>query len=769
MKKKHKWLGIAIGISIVSVLIVYFFSFLLISPGHVIIQMDGDAVKNYFTFLYHIAYEKGIWFGGMNYPYGENVVFTDNQPFLSIPLSYLNSFLHLSFENMLAIMHLFIVFCNVVAIIYTYKILNWFQVKFPFSIIFACSIIMLSPQVFGIIGHFALCYSCVIPMIFYWSIMYHYGHEKKYPIYIFLIGIVFVFFHPYFMAMLLLWVLFYSIGYFLVIRSSVKNKIIHILPLVCSIVTIFILFKVFLISTDPVKDRPTYPWGFLDACTNFSEVFTSTYSPFWQLFKNKSFYPEINSGGEGNVYLGIVSIVMIILSFFIAAQKIIKKQTDGIISEKYFSAIWLFIAFAALAIAMGYPFKLNMRLLNYLSVLKQFRSLGRFSWMFYYIMTIYAAVVINYIYSKLFFANKQFLAYAFVLLVTILWGTEVIGYANFVRGKESEGVKNYRTFFSKDEKNWNQYLAENHYNSDNFQALLLLPFFHVGTEKIWVNDNSSDWLLTFGLKAAIQLHLPVIDVMMSRSSWSQAMKQVRLVAGPLSDKPILSIKNRKPFLLLYHKSSILDPDTKYLLSSADYIGEHLNFCVYACYPDRIAANDKRYIDSIETKCKNLLSRDTCLNCTTDYYVEHFDKGGAKEILYGTGAAKPKIDYDSTFLTFNIKPLSDSSDYEFSVWVLLNSIDFSSPFFELNLLDSTGKLIKMETIKSTGSVDNYKMWFRVSKYFNLPVSCRKISCKVIDWGYLSMDELLLRPANSVIISKSDDDTTMINNHRINSKE
>ncbi|MGN6568147.1 MAG: hypothetical protein ACTHJ0_09350, partial [Flavipsychrobacter sp.] len=69
------WLLVTIALAILAT--VYLFSYILTDPGHQIMMLGGDGAKNYFTYLYHIIYEKGTWFGGMNYPFGENLVYTD--------------------------------------------------------------------------------------------------------------------------------------------------------------------------------------------------------------------------------------------------------------------------------------------------------------------------------------------------------------------------------------------------------------------------------------------------------------------------------------------------------------------------------------------------------------------------------------------------------------------------------------------------------------------------------------------------------------------
>ena len=47
----------------------------------------GDGFKNYMTTNWHLAHDSSyVHYGGMNYPYGEHVLFTDNQPLFSAGL-----------------------------------------------------------------------------------------------------------------------------------------------------------------------------------------------------------------------------------------------------------------------------------------------------------------------------------------------------------------------------------------------------------------------------------------------------------------------------------------------------------------------------------------------------------------------------------------------------------------------------------------------------------------------------------------------------------
>ena len=50
----------------------------LSQPNSYYFSNSGDGQKNYYTFAYHQQYDSSFsHFGGMAYPYGEHIVFTD--------------------------------------------------------------------------------------------------------------------------------------------------------------------------------------------------------------------------------------------------------------------------------------------------------------------------------------------------------------------------------------------------------------------------------------------------------------------------------------------------------------------------------------------------------------------------------------------------------------------------------------------------------------------------------------------------------------------
>jgi len=739
---------------------------MVLHPWNVVPELGGDGGKNIFTFLYHSIYGKGIWFTGMNYPYGEHIVYTDGQPLLSVTLS---SFKNISIAQALTVMGWLISLSYILSIIYIYKILLHFGLKPLVAILFAGLVGIFTPQGFRVHAHYALAYSCIIPMLFFWTISYSIHPKWKYSVYIFILGCLFTFLHPYYMGLVALWVLSYAIGYFIFTKTKVATKISHVLPLLTSAAFLILFITLLMKLTDPAKDRTVNPYGTLAYCTTGKQILTSDFSPVWRYIKDHTTFKKVSEGGEGYTYPGIAVIIAVLLSLAGGVIKMKKKNgVPNLVSTGSFSPIWIFMAITSLLFSMGIPFIWHMEwLLDYVSFFRQFRTLGRFSWIFYYLITIYGAVIINGWYVKYLGEKKPFIAYSVLITALVLWSYEASGYIIFQKIKFAGSADNINVLCPVGNITWAGYLKDHHFKPADFQAVLILKFFEAGSEKLG-QDYDVYTQISLGIYPSIQLHLPMIDAMMSRTSWSVAEKQVKLLAGSYVHKPILDdIKNDKPFLLLHFEMDSLNVDEKYLLSASDFIS-HFAFCdVYACYPARLRANDRKNADSVNALIPYVKpGNDSCFKNTGTWHLDHFDSVPSPQSFFGSGAIPQILKPDSVIANIPVTPVYNNQLYEFSCWFLLSNKNYLCPSLNLDLLDSSGGVINSTTVFAQRSTDNHGLWFRASSYFTIPSKCRFLRCRLINEqgnSYRVMDEMMLKPADALIISKAADGSVMVNNH------
>lgn len=740
---------------IATIATIYCMPDMVLSPGEILINIGGDAAKNYYTFLYHAQNGSGIWFEGMNYPYGEHIVFTDAQPLFAVLLS------NMKWVNPLIIFHLLLATGFFLAIVYVYKILVRFQVHSLFALIFAPLITIMSPQIFKLEQHFSLAYICLLPAFFYYSIAWYQDTKRSSLLGLFLVSLLCSFIHLYFALMIVFWVVLYSGGYTLQVvsmkqRTSVKN----LLPYWLASLSPVILLQIFIWLTDPHKDRPSYPYGARAHRTTFNELFTSYLSPIWQWVVKQTDVGRLGGGGEGYSYLGVTVILILSTSAIVYIIKSVKRKTLYINSNNGLG-IWLFIASGMLVFCSGIIFVKCFVCLDYASFIKQFRAIGRFSWPFYNIVTIVAVVLLYESYKYLLIRNR-FIARSIVILAALLWLIEAVPYAIYTRTLSAKGSEHYKEFYVG--KSWDSELKKYGYNKDDFQSILQLPYVHIGTEKLGVNAGYGGRLVD-GFSASLALNLPLMDVMMSRSSWGQAFKQVRISGGLFADQQVLKDCNEKPILLIHSLDYKPGYDELFIINNADSIGTANNYVLYALSPGSILNTIKENKVVIANILERIVAADTCIGCKGDWFVDHLDSGSSKEVLYGEGAARAIK--GNTAIVFNkkINPEYDMQEYEFSAWVLISNKDYKIPRFRLKIFDSLDNKLADTYALTQESVDNNGYWLRTNKYIKLPLSGRRFEVElvnIVNPAYLALDEIMLRPADATVISKNSE-KILINNH------
>ena len=84
MKTTKNQLPLLLLLGILLVMVGFFYRQPLLEPNQTFMGGGFDGLKNYYTPWYHAKYDSTYThFQGMNYPYGDHVVFADAQPLLS--------------------------------------------------------------------------------------------------------------------------------------------------------------------------------------------------------------------------------------------------------------------------------------------------------------------------------------------------------------------------------------------------------------------------------------------------------------------------------------------------------------------------------------------------------------------------------------------------------------------------------------------------------------------------------------------------------------
>lgn len=531
-------------------LLFVFFPAVMLHPNSSMFSIEGDGIKNYFSFLYYLRNDAGLHFTGMNYPFGEHLSFADGQPALAVPFRYLALLFPQLKQNGIALINLSALLGFAIAVLYMYKILLVYRVQHVFAAVGAMLIVFLSPQLFRLQSHYGLSYAFFFPLVWYCSIKLNEGKKIVKWSTLTMLAIVFLgLLHFYLAALNALFLL--SFAFLKTILQFKKTNWQQLLANWLVPVSALVLLQLFMFVTDAVTDRPPHPWGFFYAIADWTTVFLPHPT---DLFGNAS--RALPGFAEGFSYIGLIPVLVLFFvlirftwNLFRLRWSFLKQQSTNN------QSVYLLAAIPVLLFSMCIPFIWGLeKLVDYLSFLRQFRVLGRFAWVFYYVAGV-ETVAYLYRYFRL-YRQHQLKRTAFVLVTIslLIWSAEIYTRIHEVNKRFGNTGLNHHVFT--DERFLRQLSETGHYASD-FQAILSFPFFHQGSEQFSIEHGPSQFN---AMQAAFQLNIPVVNVMMSRTSLQQSCNVLQLLSDSLIEKPITQRFTKKPLLLITSGTSFSDQE-----------------------------------------------------------------------------------------------------------------------------------------------------------------------------------------------------------------
>lgn len=466
---------------------------IVLHPTQFVFNAEGDSIKNIYVFIWHILYDTDAWqTTSMNYPFGESIFYVGAQPAISTFLQQINKIIPLSGNFWLTTFNYMVVFSIPISALILYRTLRMLDVNKLVSILFSVGIILCSPQVYRLSGHFGLSNMWVIVGSIYLFIRYLHSNSTKA-----LIGLLFViligfFIHPYLGIIPLL----------LVTSTLVINRMldwknqswVKWLPAAFSFIPL-ILFLFFSTLTDSHEGRVKNPYGFYEYTSTLKGLLLPVGSEI-----SRNWLPDSNSLGEDFNYLGIAGIAMALVSILA-----VFKGNLGSIFKSLFIASSLLLLFS-----FGFPFQFGLEaIVEQFPILKVFRSLGRFAWPFYYVVFIIGLVQLPNLFMKL-RPNIHFLIYGILGLVLLIEGN---------RSMHQMGSKltPFQLFENQSER----------YDSEDYAAILPLPFYNIGSDNYSCGGTAAS--VTKSMKLSINTGIPLLAHHGARQSISEAKDLMGLI------------------------------------------------------------------------------------------------------------------------------------------------------------------------------------------------------------------------------------------------
>lgn len=529
----------------------------------------------------------------MNYPFGEQIVFADAQPLISGTIKFIsNNIVDISGYT-IGIINFLMFFSVALAAFFISMILQNFKVLQWQNILSSTFIALLSPQLFRFSGHFGLAYCFIIPLVI-WLWLWQQEHKSLLKnIVVALCVIMASLIHFYYFAIMSFFLALAHIFFYVFDKKSGLKTL--VLRLMLQVVFPFLVLQLWLSFTSTSPDRPNNPFGFFNYMSAWEGILLPLGKPIGT-FINHYIIGIRQVHWEGIAYVGLPAAIFVIGSLIWGATHRFKFQLKPKIKVLLVSGVFL------LAFSMGIPFVFKLQfLLDFTGPLKQFRGIGRFAWVFFYI--------INFMFFiwfwQLKFKNKILRSALIVLLIAAL-----VYEVNTLHGKKFYHTNKASEFLQPE---------INLTDVQNFSAIIPLPFYHVGSENIWYGPEQSNILL-YSFSTAIKTGLPIMAVQMSRTSLSETIQSLQWLYN--STPPFPTISGDKNYLIVKENNAVLEKNQQKVFSSGYLIEKNNNF-------ELRSISGKNIIKSISSD-----SASTNLNLV---YQNDFENQQSEKVHSGKGA------------------------------------------------------------------------------------------------------------------------------------
>ena len=729
-----------------------FGSYLRFPPAKVI-EPYGDGFKAYMSPAYHALYDSSLThFRGMNYPYGDHLVFADPQPILANTLQFFQSTGPGLIQTTIHVTHLLMLLSILACAILLFALFHRLRVPVWYAAIAAPLLTFLSPMLARIGFHYGLAQPAAIPAVLLLLLMYQ--ERPRWPISLGIGATVLFFslFHFQYFGILVLGISAYFFVDFLYDpkRERLLRLILHyslqaLLP--------FLFLSLWLESGPEIEDRASKPFGFLHYRSHFAGTFTSPDQPHLQFLSKWTGDPG-NLDIEARNYIGLIAA----LGLWMILLTLIKSRKDTLgfdsaehpaaspfVKRIFWSGLLLYL------FSTGFPFTLPgwERFTEYLGPLRQFRAIGRFSWFFFFTANI---VVLTWIGRLM--VKKAWLQ---VLCLGIL-AAEAFFFlrARDLRLDDVAGLQPGATL-----------LQQTGINPADYQAILPIPYFHIGSDNFWIEPEG--FIQQNAMVLSLQSGLPLCGVMMSRTSVGQTYRQMQLVSEPYRYPIILEdYPNTKPLLMLVDEERfrLAAPRWDHFSSAATgvrFLKDLGRLKVYAVpisfFKDSV--DRQREIVAAQAVALPLYPKDRLLLSDSTGFVVHrtWDKDLSAIKYSGQGGFSGNIRLENTLFDETLPNQKAGVRSVFSGWMYLNDDMRGTTICTLrDYAPKTGEVLSVVKVQAGqyAQVFDPNGWALIEIPFetrsadtHMQISFQNTDAK----GPMYLDELLVRPQGVDVFQKT----------------
>ena len=655
-----------------------------------VIEPYSDGLKAYTNIEYHAKHDTSFtYFEGMNYPYGDHISAAVAQPLISNGLKLLRELgLDLS-RYTFVIVNMSLLLGLLLGAYFLYLCFRKLELPVWLSVLAGVSLAFFSPQLHRWISHYGLAHIEVFPILFYLLMRLEEEQRLGLSLWVALVVFVFSLIHFYYFAILAMTLsLYFFIGFLR--KPSLRRLLRYALHFGVQIGLPLVFFYWWMYAGDPIDDRSVRPWGFFRFHAIWESVVSNYKMPHFKWI-DEQIIPIQRGSYEGRAYIGLVALI----GFFALLVRWVRAgfaqplvRVGGVFRP--FLNKMLLAAFVLLLLSFGYPFTIPGLewLLDYTGPFRQFRSVGRFNWPFFYILNL---VVVAELWH---WAKDREWRSGLLAAALLLLAFEAYHHATQV-DLRLDTLK----WFSPGAR----FTDIDGIDYDDFQAVLPAPYFNLGSDQFWYDAAGN--LLPHTLILGVQSGLPTTGAALTRTSRRQAFKQLQLATAPYRLPAILEdFPNEKPLLLLVSKEQFDREGDKYnhLLEEVYLLYEDEELALYRMplrsFQTRIDNRVRAITHRLETDSLNLHKVDSFVSSQAEktFAYRSFDTLSAERAYRGAGAYQGQAAQKNIIFDGQLPNQYATGWYTFSVWVYVDEDRLLRGSSQIEEYDKeTGTLLKQQ--------------------------------------------------------------------------
>ncbi len=740
--------GLALVTVLTCIVLAVFYGKIVGSMNTVFFSTEGDGIQCYFNSYYLAKYDTSLMYSrSMNYPYGEVSFYTLSQPLAFGLVKFISSHVTDITGYTVGIVNFMMLVSILLAAVFLYLLMTGLNFPVFLSAIISIGITFLSPQLDRFGGHYTLAYLCALPMLMYLLLLLQKSHGKI--IYSILSGILLFILltgHVYFMVFYAILILFYWFSEVTSGRHNLWKTSLHIALQLIIPVALFYLITYYYADLTP--DKPSKPYGLLVYKASPESVFLPLFTDYGHFLHQLRNFGYVK--WEGISYVGLVAAIGFFVILTGVIRKLFRKQWKAAlqVTDNPFLNGMFWASFFALLYSFGIPFILGLQSwVDLLGPLQQIRSIGRFAWIFFYVINIV-------VFYKLWLWYRNQNNMKSLVRMMVLIGCIIMLLADaflYVKNRQNSLYNRFPAWVDiKNETPENQWAKQ--LNPEEYQALIPLPFYHMGSDNYGMNTYCN--ILGNSFLVSMKTGLPVMAVYMSRASVTQSIKNIALALEPYRQPEILDdLPNKKPFLVVAEKCPHYTDAEKNLLRFCSKVDSSAGFYLYHLeYDSLLTLADKRRREVIqEFADKGIVKKDSLYKSmpAADVLLETFDVKGNGDGYQGKGMITTGRNHH--VLYEGPVPKADSLNYTVSFWFSpINADLYPKTRIELILTDSTGNqcaYLNEMTGKMIRTVDGTWGLIECDLKSTIPADQIKVTVnntQIKRNDFYTVDEILIRP-------------------------